>query len=270
VRTVIFNGGIGNQLFEYVFMVYLWKTTGEKPAYNISRYKTCRIHSGFQANSVFDMEAFPENKKNYYSIPYRVIRKAGLKDALFSHDTNFFDGTKKCLFEGFWQDIQYYNTVKKELQALRKDLTAHCTNMDLLKALADEESVFLHIRRGDYVGDARYVNLAQTDYYEKAVQYVQDKLHSPVFYIFSDDIAWCKEYFSGQNREFRYVYYENQTALSDLCLMQACKNAIIANSSFSWWGAALDTKELVIRPKNYYTQALADTSNLYFPEWISI
>lgn len=109
------------------------------------------------------------------------------------------------------------------------------------------DMVSIHVRRGDYINNSFYVNLCQTDYYDRAIAlFPHDK-----FLIFSDDIEWCKAHFTGKQFEFS----EGKTEVEDMNLMAACKHNIIANSSFSWWAAWLNFNldKKVIVPLDWYS-----------------
>ena len=113
------------------------------------------------------------------------------------------------------------------------------------------DMVAIHVRRGDYVGNKFYVNLFDTLYYQDAMREFDSK-----FIVFSDDIEWCKQQEIFKDCEFS----EGKSELEDLNLMASCVGHIIANSSFSWWGAFISpyTKK-VIAPKNWYTDNIERT-----------
>jgi len=104
------------------------------------------------------------------------------------------------------------------------------------------DKVAVHVRRGDYVGHPWYVDLTQTDYYEKALKEFDEK----DILVFSDDIAWCKEYFDG-----KYEYCEETDPVKALNIMAGCKGVIMSNSTFSWWAGYLSTGK-VTAPKQWF------------------
>ena len=122
------------------------------------------------------------------------------------------------------------------------------------------DQVAIHVRRGDYVNNPFYVDLWKDGYYERAIAEFPDE----DFLVFSDDIEWCKQQplFKGR----RFSFSEGNDEVTDLNLMAGCKGIIMANSSFSWWGAYLgDSKKKVIAPKEWYTDKIIRTKLL--PEW---
>jgi hypothetical protein len=135
-------------------------------------------------------------------------------------------------------------------------------------------TVSIHIRRGDFSKKAEtnlYHGILSSDYYKQAIEIISSKINSPKFYIFSDDINWAKEnlivpeavYASGQI---------SKTHFEDLYLMSQCHHNIIANSSFSWWGAWLNDnpEKIVIAPKNWFNKGPKDTQDIIPGDWIKI
>lgn len=108
----------------------------------------------------------------------------------------------------------------------------------------------MHIRRGDYlVSPGHYINL-DVEYYKNALKYIDNP---GSILIFSDDISWCKDNFKGD----KYIFIENEKDYIDIYLMSLCNNNIIANSTFSWWGAWLNTNpnKIVISPNKWFGPA---------------
>lgn len=270
--TILFLGGLGNQLFQFTFMVYMEKVMGASCAYNISYHKKVKVHSGFEANCFFDFSPYKESKKDYYSLRYRIWRKLKSKlhfkgKRVLCDDENFLEGTLFKAYEGYWQDIRFYSAVKDTLKKRFLGIDKFCADQQLLDTVKGCNSVFLHVRRGDYCNDPKYLNLCATNYYTEAIAYIKKNIPDARFFVFSDDIIWSRSFFCDQS-DFNFVSYEGQTPLGDLALMLACKNAIIANSSFSWWGTVFDSKNLVIYPATYYTSGR--DCPLYFEAWHSI
>jgi len=134
-----------------------------------------------------------------------------------------------------------------------------------------ENSISVHIRRGDYlkpVHQASFGNICTPEYYRTAIRTICKRVEKPVFYIFSDDIPWAK---ANLGSTAHYIDWNtNENAWEDLYLMSLCKHNIIANSTFSWWGAWLNRNpdKLVLCPPKY---THFDDSNDFYPEkWIRI
>lgn len=272
--TVLFTGGLGNQLFQFVFMLYQKDILGfNRAEYNISSYGFQPIHSGFQADQIFNFERFEENKTNYYSPFFRILKRMSRQYKLFKwlcpiiYERDYKEDCHQIIYEGFWQKAKYYEAVKEALPNYTKGILSSFPDVELMRKVEESESVFVHVRRGDYVNNPTYCDLTEGDYYQEAITYIQKRMGHPLFFVFSDDIEWCRSYF-GIREDFVFVEYNNQTPINDLALMSCCHAAIIANSSFSWWGAALGKKEIVLHSPLYFKSH--GQPELYLKEWIEI
>ena len=135
-------------------------------------------------------------------------------------------------------------------------------------------AVSLHVRRGDYVSDPKtkaILGVCSLDYYRAAIAHIAERIESPAFFVFSDDIAWAKA-----NLEIpfpcEYVdHNQGQQSYNDMHLMSLCKHHIIANSSFSWWGAWLNPRKdkIVIAPENWFANN-EDAKDLIPPESVKL
>jgi hypothetical protein len=165
-------------------------------------------------------------------------------------------------FDGYWMNCNY---IAPFLESLRQ--TFHIPSAELSKEYQEiesliersENSAFVHIRRGDYVTNAsanRTHGLCTLDYYQKAVEKLRERIPDCTLFFFSDDIDWVKENLSPP---CSYYVSETKSHFEDLQLMKFCSNAIIANSTFSLWGALLqqDSNQEVFYPQNWYQDPLA-------------
>ena len=162
--------------------------------------------------------------------------------------------------QGYYQSEKYFKHIRDEI---KKDFTFKEDLLKQCKEFVTGDMISLHIRRGDYVTNPNHPT--QTlDYYAEALSNLPSDL--PVA-IFSDDAAWCKQQqlFAGD----RFLIAEGNSADCDLCLMTLCKYHIIANSSFSWWGAWLADSKKVIAPKNWFGGACVNkkTKDIYCEDW---
>lgn len=122
----------------------------------------------------------------------------------------------------------------------------------------------IHVRRGDYV-DLAFYHQIKMDYYEKSMQQIERETGIIHFFVFSDDIEWCKENF--KNERYVFIFMEGNTDFEDLILMSFCRHQIIANSSFSWWAAFLNINpnKIVIFPEKWFGEvANLDATDLYY------
>jgi hypothetical protein len=144
---------------------------------------------------------------------------------------------------GYYQTEKYFKHIEDEI---RKDFSFDQELLDTCKGFIEGDTISLHIRRGDYVVNPNHPTQSLS-YYSEALSRLKSDL--PVI-IFSDDPQWCKQQKLFDND--RFMIAEGNTTDCDLCLMSLCKYHIIANSSFSWWGAWLANSKQVIAPKNWF------------------
>jgi hypothetical protein len=191
-----------------------------------------------------------------------------IQEQTFEFDPKFFSLDNENVYNliGFFQSEKYFKHCESEVRN-NFEFVDHIK--DDCKDLVDvaKDSVALHIRRGDYlINSQNHYNLT-LDYYQEALSYF-DKNQQVI--IFSDDPQWCKEQeiFS----EDRFLVSETNNSRYDLYLMSKCSDFIIANSTFSWWGAWLANKGKVIVPQQWFGPALdyKNTKDLYPQEWIKI
>jgi len=203
-------------------------------------------------------ENFTSNKKGYDQEVYEQIQESE-SDNIFLH--------------GYWQSDQYFeknaDIIRSDLQ-LRKQIKGY--SLKNRKSLSPE--VAIHFRRGDYVnskGGADLYEELDMDYYGKAIEFIRQRISSPQFLLFSDDINWVKENIKIKG-DVKYIKPKNESA--DLIRMSECDHFIIANSTYSWWGAWLSSNQdkIIIAPRHWYSNNIENKlSNNMIPEsWIRI
>ncbi len=184
----------------------------------------------------------------------KLIRQAPER-CLFHQDLRVAQGTRVVYLQGFWQD---YSMVREVETELRRELTLieplRGRNLELAKRIAAARNpVSIHLRRGDYgpfFGPHMILPIA---YYEHAISRMLDEDRQSTFFVFSDDVSFAKDWLRGDPR-FTVVDHNNEdTAHEDLRLMSLCRHHIIANSTFSWWGAWLNPRsdKRVIAPARW-------------------
>lgn len=188
---------------------------------------------------------------------------------------NFTKLRNNTYLVGWWQNEKYFINSRGKLLAEftpQPELSAITqTYMNKIKSSSDTVSV--HVRRGDYVTNqnaSKHHGLAPIEYYNASLELLTTKLNNPTFYVFSDDITWCKDNLKASN----ITYIEGTTAgYEDLYLMSQCQHNIIANSSFSWWGAWLNANEnkTVIAPKIWFQDEKANDEAEVVPSaWVRL
>ena len=161
-------------------------------------------------------------------------------------------------FQGYWQDIKYFEWLQSYVPYFTIRLQEWPNELvEIRKQIVSiENSVSIHIRRGDYVNHPLYGNICDKAYYQRAITYIKEKTDCYYYIIFSNDIKWCEENLSdllmGKNVVF-VNWNKSKDSYQDMYLMSRCNYNIIANSSFSWWGAWLNYHEdkIVICPTKW-------------------
>ena len=274
--VVCIGGGLGNQMFQYAFYCAL---QGEYPDNSVkvdigNYYGSVNTHNGYELEKVFGIR-LPECDKRTASAladfsPYsthRVLNKLfQVRRTLFGNKESFImqdDPTvyykevfelnrlRSYMFGGSWINEAYFQNYRdKLLQDFSFIQDADEKNGLMLKKMEKENAVSIHIRRGDYL----QTNMCQLgrDYYARAVEIIRERVENPVFYIFSDDVGYARQEFDFVEEDQKVIvdWNKGMSSFRDMQLMSRCKYNIIANSTFSFWGAYLNQyeKRIVIAP----------------------
>lgn len=266
---VILQGGLGNQLFEYAAAYALSRHNnipfaldmsfmdvfGHKPWCRPYELSVFALHSAatFTHDKHLMVRFLPRlrtwcRQHGISTICRYVFEMESLEKAPKCNSLILFDYFANChLFEQYREDLlRMFSFVEKPNEA----------NAKLLKEIADTDSVSVHIRRGDYLNNVN-TNVfyhPTVEWYRRAMENIEQQVREPHYYFFSDDIAWVKEQFADVSDATFVDINQGRNAYNDMRLMSACKHNIIANSTFSWWGAWLNSNPLkiVIAPVKYY------------------
>jgi len=283
-------GGMGNQLFQYAFGLYLAKKRNEKVFFFTDKDGTTYklAIACFQID--LDLLGKKEIKQLGYNLTYpflyRIQRKSiqkfpFLNSKILVEDKLFYlpiISKEKIIFDGYWQSYKYLEPIEKDLRNKLNFKDNDIVNSLLYDQICSTNSVSLHIRKGDYLvgSNTKVFEDCSLDYYAKAMQIINRKISLAVFYVFSNDIEWAKNNVRVQEGiQFQFVdnSESKNPTIADLHLMSSCKHHIIANSTFSWWGAWLNPSKtkIVIAPKRWYVGKRNDTTvDLIPPAWIRI
>jgi len=178
--------------------------------------------------------------------------------------------------QGYWQSEKYFADAADTLRAdftFRQPLSQE--NAAWVEKIGSCTAVSMHVRRGDYVSDVRTSaahGVCSLDYYRAAVQYIVGSVKEPEFFVFSDDIAWACE---NLNIEYSCHYIDHnrdEESYNDMRLMSLCSHHIIANSSFSWWGAWLNpgADKIVVAPALWFASGTRRLDDLFPPGWVTL
>lgn len=200
------------------------------------------------------------------------------KETSFGYDAGILKVAPPAYLEGYWQSDRYFSDVAELLRrefVLKQAFDA--SNQDISARIleAGARAVSLHVRRGDYVSNpqtTRYHGVCPLAYYVTAVNYISERVSNPHFFVFSDDLEWARE---NLNLDYAMTLVDvngSDRSAWDMALMMACRHHVIANSSFSWWGAWLNPNadKIVVAPKRWFAGASHDTSDLIPASWVRI
>ena len=288
--VVVICNGLGNQMSQYAF--YLQKKSIKE---NTEFILFCNDHNGLELDSVFGIDCRPSLKKKLLYTVFRILLTnrakhlvLPLKNVLnyfsckivkenfqYNFNSNFLEPAKGIsFFFGGWHSELYFKKQKEVIKSVYafKNHPGDKLNKEYLDKISNSNSVSLHIRRGDFM-DINNINLfgsiCNIDYYKFAISEFKKRIQKPHFFVFSNDMEWVKE-----NLKVDLVTYIEgnfgDNSWIDLYLMSKCKNHIIANSSFSWWGAWLNSSsnKIVICPIKFSSNDI--NSDVYPIEWIKI
>jgi hypothetical protein len=286
-------GGLGNQMFQYALGRRLSEEKGFPLKLDISKFEkegvtkrtyslgVFNLHVEFASKNESDKFFLPSEK--YFPRLTKLVKPPILwlsgrhflkeKEGIFNtHALNVMDNT---YLDGAWANAKYFETISEVIQkdfSLKKKLSL--ISQKYKSQIRHCQSVAIHFRRGDYLTVPKVTNkynILTLDHYYQAIAILKKKVTRPVFFVFSDDIAWVIKNFKPRQK---IVFVKSPPKGLDhehLYLMSQCQHNIIANSSFSWWSAWLNQnpEKIVIAPKKWLNSG--DRSDLILPEsWIRL
>lgn len=285
-------GGLGNQMFQYAVGRALALRRNTALRLDISAFAIHRAHQGFELQRVFavpveiadtsDIELMLgwQSRPIVRRIVARPAFAAIRRDALvvephFHYWPGIDEVPQDCCLVGYWQSERYFSDAAAQIRAdfaFRRPLENG--NAEVSEQIRNVNSVSLHVRRGDYVSNPKTATthgVCSLDYYRAAIRHVAERVQQPHFFVFSDDIAWVQ---SNLSMEFPHVHVQHNRgaeSYNDMRLMSLCRHHIIANSSFSWWGAWLNpgTDKIVVAPQKWFANG-TDVRDLFPAGWVTL
>tara|TARA_B100000989_G_scaffold298903_1_gene290892 strand:+ start:5752 stop:6612 length:861 start_codon:yes stop_codon:yes gene_type:complete len=277
-----FIGGLGNQMFQYLLYDQL-KSININVKADINDFKSYKLHNGFELEKVFEINLDKASNKEIKNLKdsslqflSRFRRKLlGKKKSHVYQNQMSLELIKKqrnLYLDGYWQSKKYINSsLSNPNKKFKFRLNPSKVNKDLINEINEFNSISIHVRRGDYLKLSDTFSKCTIGYYQTAISHMETNLKNCVFYIFSNDILWCKEKLIFNKSKFRFISHNSGiNSYEDMRLMKMCKHNIIANSSFSWWAAVLNdnSKKVVISPKRWYVEKNM-SDEIFIPnEWL--
>ena len=288
--------GLGNQLFQYALGRQLAIKNGSTLKLDVSFFagQNLRSFKLKQFNIEADILTEADNEKIlerfgdkfFYSKLYKKIegkvpkfyQRYYKEDEWWVYEPGIFKTFGNVYLEGYWQHYKYFEHLDPRIF---KELTladpSELSALPVFDAIADDQyATSVHIRRADYITDKTansLMGVLPISYYETAMNVLKNKIKTPSYYIFSDDLNWAKDNLKLNGPACFIDIYNGKKDYLELMLMSKCRNNIIANSSFSWWGAFLNRNpgKTIFIPANWVAdQTINKNIKLDFPSWFKI
>lgn len=279
------RGGLGNQLFQYaaarrlalrhqccLVVDHHWfdhPCRGEtRRSLELTRYRVAmRLATRFE---LLRWTPIRSRWSRYLTplLSMNLVRERG-----YSVNSNVLFAKPNSYLSGFWQSEAYFADIREQLLSELTPIVPPGTkDLALMEHMTHGEPISIHVRRGDYVSVASasaYHGVCTLDYYRRALLYVSERVNAPNLFVFSDEPAWAKANLRSPLPTHYVDHNPIENAFQDLRLMSLCRHHILANSSFSWWGAWLSRTQdgLVIAPTRWYA-ANRPTPDLIPSRWI--
>lgn len=283
------KGGLGNQMFQYALGRRLSLEHHTELALETSSFKTDHLRvyrlTSFQISGTasdalpFFPTTGPKRRLNtclqffrkLIGKPYEIF-----KEKSFNFDPEALKCSANAFFDGFWQSEKYFSPIRKTLLTdfeplipLSGELAHTAQNIQSCSAVS------VHVRRGDYISDpttTAYHGVCSKEWYEKAAQHMKAYVPNLHFFVFSDDFEWAKDNLAFDAPTTFVKPSPDGLECHDLYAMSLCKHNIIANSSFSWWGAWLNQNpnKIVVAPRKWFVAGPQNTDDLIPNTWIRI
>lgn len=272
MKIIVFGGGLGNQIFGYAFSEYLRKVYNNQKIYGVYNHQMMSEHYGLEINKWFDVNLPPSK---WYAtlltyILYGIKKLTGWQKYV---DTSQYVMNKDKAIVYFAQHTdKRYIPQCEWIRFKMPDTVIGRKNIEIIDNIRKTNSVFIHVRRGDYLSPKykeRFDGCCTLEYYESAINYIKKKVESPTFYVFSNDIDWCRENLPIENPTY-VDWNTGSNSPIDMYLMSQCKYGIMANSTFSYWGALLGDKKIIVTYPDKWVNPPFTAGDIFPEEWIRI
>lgn len=279
-------GGLGNQMFQYAAGRALAKRLDVDLYIDRRAFEDYQTHAfGLQHFAAKLLDAAPRNlpglqresRLNRWLRPFSGGAVKVVVESAFTFDPAILALSDGTYIDGYWQSEQYFVDV---VQTIRDDFRIatlpSAENKEWMEKIRSVLSVSLHVRRGDYVSNTSASAVHGTcdlDYYRRSVNEVAQRVGSDIeLFVFSDDPDWVAENLRLQYPAHFVRHNNADTSYEDLRLMSACRHHIIANSTFSWWGAWLDPRldSVVVAPQQWFRTDKLDARDLVPARWVRV
>ena len=283
-------GGLGNQMFQYATARRLAEKHSTILKIDVNEFELYKLHRyslhcfniwEYLADSTEIKKLAPEKHKKSIAKKFKLLlnlknNKSICKEKYFHFDPLVLEASDNVYIDGYWQSEKYFIDIK---EILYREFTIKypqdLKSREITNMIENSESVSLHIRRADYIQNELTYDIhgvCNLEFYYDCVNLLLEKISNPHFFIFSDDHQWVKQ---NLKLDYPMTFVDHNDAsknYEDLRLMSQCKHNIIANSTFSWWGAWLNQNpdKIVYAPQKWFNDSSRDTKDLIPDQWIKV
>jgi len=286
------KGGMGNQLFQYALgrqlaaqlntelkldvSNLLYRNKGADFVYRDYDLGVFNVEGDFLTRPellrpIMNLRIGPLSRrvKGFLTRKYPVV-----EEAHFHYDPSILsEASAGKIYEGWFQSPRYFAGVEAEIRrtfTFSRPLLPE--SAELHARIIGSNAICLNVRRTDFL-TTDVLNATNRDYFLRAAAYLAERVDHPHFFVFSDDVEWCRENITlGHPTEFVGHEHKGWKFGNYLRLMHACRHFIIPNSTFAWWAAWLNTgaDKLVVAPKHWFTDPAIDTTDLVPDNWVRL
>lgn len=278
-------GGLGNQMFQYAAGLSVAERLGTELRMDLSWFDSL---AEVDTPRFYELDNF-NLKQEFADKNDFVLKNDGFKNRIinigkkqldlyiepqFNYSDKFLKIKNNTYIEGYFQTEKYFNSIRDDVfDSFALKNKASAKSAKIIDQIKNSDSVSLHVRRGDYVSNKnanKFHGLIGEPYYKKAIALINKNIKNPKYFIFSDEIEWVKNSFDLPKNSV-YITH-NKSGAEDMRIMIECKHNIIANSSFSWWGAWLgqEKDKVVIAPRQWFLDSNVNTSDVIPERWSQI
>src|SRR3990167_7831143 len=286
--------GLGNQMFQYSTARRLAHHHGVSLRLDVTNYQAMAdvdTPRDYELDC-YNIHAHVASKEELAQMlpidfqatwPHRIKRRLGVDTRLrpLGEPSKYFypavlKARDNTWLVGWWQNEKYFEDIRNILLREFRPKTLSAKTKKTVETLRQTSSISVHVRRGDYVSNPhakKHHGLVPLDYYERAIALNKSKVPEPKYFVFSDDISWCKRNLQLGDGAVFVDWNGPSRGCEDIWIMQHCQHNIMATSSFSWWGAWLNDnpKKTVIAPKRWLQDSKADAETEIIPDsWIRL
>lgn len=289
MKIVKLKGGLGNQMFQYAFAKKVEKETEDEVKIDLSAFANLKgdmVRKPRITNFNLSLEnatkddisqlCLLKHNGNSQTNGYRIkVALEALLNRKYCFERNHSgcsleDLKKQTFFDGYWQDCAMVDSIMSELEkdfTPIREVTEACK--EKLEYINRVNSVFLGVRRGDYLTNVSHYGSFSQKYYDDAMEIIAERVDKPVFFIFSNDIKWVQKNMDFSKYNIVFIT-DTVDDFEDFILMSNCKHSIITNSTYHWWGARRNEYpgKIIVSPKKWF----ADDSpiNILPKRWIKV